>query len=84
MTKVANCECRPPSLSGLMGALQDWSAVDATDSAMTMVAVVALVVDLAFPDSAKDATDGVATTIPEVSLQAPRATEYPSRKMASP
>lgn len=43
-----------------MGVLQDWSAVDATDLTTTMVAVVALVADLAFLDSTKDAVDGEA------------------------
>lgn len=66
-----------------MGALQDWSVVDVIDLTMTMEAVVALVVDLAFLDSTKDAVDGEAMLSP-VSLGVPRAKEYPSGRMASP
>lgn len=43
-----------------MGALQDWSVVDVTNLTTKMVAVVALVVDLASLDSTKDAVDDVA------------------------
>lgn len=49
-----------------------------------MVAVVALVVDLASLDSTKDATHDVAMSNPEVSSVTPKVTEYPWGRMASP
>lgn len=60
-----------------MGARQGWSVVDVTDLTTTMVAVVALVVDLASLDSTKGAVDGVAMQGPEVSSGVPRVKEYP-------
>lgn len=51
--------------------------VDVTDLTTTMVAVVALVVDLASLDSTKGAVDGVAMQGPEVSSGDPRVKEYP-------
>lgn len=61
----------------------DWSVVDATYSATTLAAVVALVVDLVpFLDLAMDVADGAAREALGLSSEVRVPVEDPSGKMA--